>query len=129
MNGRLQALGTPQRLKNVYGAGYKLVIKTRTSQTTPEVIRIIQDEFPGATLVQNLGNRVEFEVLKEEESDVPSSSTGVRVESAKKTTRFLARLFDVLQKERENQEIMDYSVSQTSLAQVFIEFAREQKVL
>ncbi|RUS21769.1 hypothetical protein BC937DRAFT_91503 [Endogone sp. FLAS-F59071] len=129
VNGRLQALGTPQRLKNVYGAGYKLVIKTRTTQTTPEVIRIIQGEFPGANLVQNLGSRVEFEVLKDEELDVASSSTGIRVESAKKTTRFLARLFEVLQREKAKQEIVDYSVSQTSLAQVFIEFAKEQKVL
>ncbi|RUP47509.1 hypothetical protein BC936DRAFT_145658 [Jimgerdemannia flammicorona] len=130
VNGRLQALGTPQRLKNVYGAGYKLLVKTRTPQTTPALIHIIQNEFSGAKLVQSLGSRIEFEILKEDEGDNPStSSTEARTESAKKTTRFLARLFDVLQRERGRQEIVDYSVSQTSLAQVFIEFAKEQKIL
>ncbi|KAG0376564.1 ATP-binding cassette sub- A member 5 [Mortierella sp. AD032] len=110
-NGHIQALGTSQRLKNTYGAGYKVIVKTFTNPlvVTGEVERAV-----GAgrvTLVQALGSSLEYELTRVE---------------GERTTDMLAKLFTLFEQRRQQLGIEDYSVSQTTLAQVFIEFAKEQ---
>ncbi|KAF9375542.1 ATP-binding cassette sub- A member 5 [Podila verticillata] len=110
-NGHIQALGTSQRLKNTYGAGYKVVVKTHQS---PAAVTAVMDQTVGvgrATLVQALGASLEYELTRVE---------------GERTTDMLAKLFRLFEQKRQELGIEDYSVSQTTLAQVFIEFAKEQ---
>ncbi|ORZ14829.1 hypothetical protein BCR41DRAFT_354178 [Lobosporangium transversale] len=110
-NGHIQALGTSQRLKNTYGAGYKVIVK---SHNHADAVTTALEESVGAgrvTLVQALGASLEYEIT--------------RVES-ERTTEMLAKLFRLFEQKRRELGIDDYSVSQTTLGQVFIEFAKEQ---
>ncbi|KAG0345632.1 hypothetical protein BG004_003443 [Podila humilis] len=110
-NGHIQALGTSQRLKNTYGAGYKVVVKTH--QNAPSVTAALEQTVGAgrATLVQALGASLEYELTRVE---------------GERTTDMLAKLFSLFEMKRYELGIDDYSVSQTTLAQVFIEFAKEQ---
>ncbi|KAF8929078.1 hypothetical protein EDD21DRAFT_382503 [Dissophora ornata] len=110
-NGHIQALGTSQRLKNTYGAGYKIIVKTHDSANavTTALERCVGEG--RATLVQALGASLEYEITRVE---------------GERTTEMLAKLFRLFDQKRQELGIEDYSVSQTTLAQVFIEFAKEQ---
>ncbi|KAF9353628.1 ATP-binding cassette sub- A member 5 [Mortierella sp. NVP85] len=110
-NGHIQALGTSQRLKNTYGAGYKVIVKT---QNSPNAITEALEQAVGAgrvTLVQALGVNLEYEITRAE---------------GERTTEMLAKLFRLFEQNRQRLGLEDYSISQTTLAQVFIEFAKEQ---
>ncbi|KAG0201044.1 ATP-binding cassette sub- A member 1 [Mortierella sp. GBA30] len=110
-NGHIQALGTSQRLKNTYGAGYKVVVKTHSH---PNAVTSALENTVGAgraTLVQALGMSLEYELTRAE---------------GERTTEMLTKLFRLFEQKRQELGIEDYSVSQTTLAQVFIEFAKEQ---
>ncbi|KAF9163067.1 hypothetical protein DFQ26_002974 [Actinomortierella ambigua] len=114
-NGHIQALGTSQRLKNTYGAGYKIIVKTHNSsaENANAVTRALEDTVGAGrvTLVQALGTTLEYELARVE---------------GERTTDMLAKMFRVFEQHRQELGIADYSVSQTTLAQVFIEFAKEQ---
>ncbi|KAF9197383.1 ATP-binding cassette sub- A member 5 [Haplosporangium sp. Z 27] len=110
-NGHIQALGTSQRLKNTYGAGYKVIVKT---QDDASAVTFALERAVGvgrATLVQALGASLEYEITRVD---------------GERTTEMLAKLFGLFEQQRKQLGIQDYSVGQTTLAQVFIEFAKEQ---
>ncbi|KAF9583176.1 ATP-binding cassette sub- A member 12 [Lunasporangiospora selenospora] len=110
-NGHIQALGTSQRLKNTYGAGYKVIVKTHLYS---DAVTAALNETIGsgrAVLVQALGSSLEYEISRLE---------------GERTTEMLRKLFGLFERRRRELGIDDYSVSQTTLAQVFIEFAKEQ---
>ncbi|KAG0258829.1 ATP-binding cassette sub- A member 1 [Mortierella polycephala] len=110
-NGHIQALGTSQRLRNTYGAGYKVVVKTHHN-VDAVTMALEQTVGPGRVqLVQALGMSLEYELSRVE---------------GERTTDMLSRLFRLFETMRQQLGIEDYSVSQTTLAQVFIEFAKEQ---
>ncbi|KAG0360849.1 hypothetical protein BC939DRAFT_479636 [Gamsiella multidivaricata] len=110
-NGHIQALGTSQRLKNTYGAGYKVIVKTHNS-TNAVSAALEQSVGTGrVTLVQALGASLEYEITRVE---------------GERTTEMLAKLFRLFEQKRRELGVEDYSVSQTTLAQVFIEFAKGQ---
>ncbi|KAG0215821.1 ATP-binding cassette sub- A member 2 [Mortierella sp. GBA43] len=111
-NGHIQALGTSQRLKNTYGAGYKVIVKTQNTHANTVTAALEQAVGTGrVTLVQALGANLEYEITRTE---------------GERTTEMLAKLFRLFEQSREGLGLEDYSVSQTTLAQVFIEFAKEQ---
>ncbi|KAF9355207.1 ATP-binding cassette sub- A member 2 [Mortierella sp. AD094] len=112
-NGHIQALGTSQRLKNTYGAGYKVIVKTHDS-TNAVTLALEQSVGVGrVALVQALGASLEYEISRVE---------------GERTTEMLAKLFRLFEQKRQELGIEDYSVGQTTLAQVFIEFAKEQAI-
>ncbi|KAK9765543.1 hypothetical protein K7432_006045 [Basidiobolus ranarum] len=110
VNSQLAALGTPQRLKNVYGKGYKVNVRTGTTNTVESVIQGIFQEFGSVReqvrLVRRLGCNLEFEI--------EGSSLG--------------KIFKFLHKIRVSLDIVDHAVAQTTLAQVFVEFAKQQGI-
>ncbi|KAK9718300.1 hypothetical protein K7432_005596 [Basidiobolus ranarum] len=110
VNSQLAALGTPQRLKNVYGKGYKINVRTGTTNTVESVIQSIFQEFGNVDeevrLVRRLGCNLEFEI---------EGST-------------LGKIFKFLQEIKVSLDIVDHAVAQTTLAQVFVEFAKQQGI-
>jgi ABC-type multidrug transport system ATPase subunit len=117
VNGCVQAIGTPQRLKNVYGAGYKILVKT----THPSGALAVQQELArelGAHPVQLLGCHLEMDCERDEEAVTAADAAGM-----------LARIFHLLEESRRTYGIIDYSVGQTTLSQVFVSFAEKQKAV
>ncbi|XP_056328296.1 phospholipid-transporting ATPase ABCA1b [Danio aesculapii] len=107
VNGRFRCLGSVQHLKNRFGDGYTIIL--RVAGPDPDlqpVIKFIESELPGSTLKEKHRNMLQYQL--------PSSLTS------------LAHIFSILAKNKEFLRIEDYSVSQTTLDQVFVNFAKDQ---
>lgn len=114
VNGRLECLGASTHLKNKYGSGYLLEVKlTIKDQSTSLDDRLeglhqyIISKFPGASMMEQFSERVQYKVPK-------SSVTS------------LSRAFTVLEEGKLSHDIEEYSFSQSTLEQVFLEFAKRQ---
>lgn len=109
VNGRLKCLGSPQHLKTKFGEGYTLL--ARVSSDTPDIgplKEFIEGSFPGSMLKDEHQGMVHYHIY------------GTRVT--------WAQLFGTIERVKLNFNIEDYSVSQTTLEQVFLNFARGQRV-
>ncbi|XP_054645244.1 phospholipid-transporting ATPase ABCA1-like isoform X2 [Dunckerocampus dactyliophorus] len=110
VNGSFRCLGSVQHLKNRFGDGYTIILHlTDTSKSDPDSCPInnyITHTFPAIELKEQHQNVLQYQL--------PSHAC------------CLARLFDVLANNYEELGISDFSVSQTTLDQVFVNFAKEQ---
>ena len=113
VNGQFKCLGGAQHLKNKFGEGFTLIAKVSTGdgdqmteQRISNVRNFIENSFPGATLKDLHHGYVHYQV----------NSDGLR----------WSRLFGTMEEARGRLELEDYSVSQTTLEQVFLNFARAQ---
>uniref|UniRef100_A0A8B9GST9 P-type phospholipid transporter n=1 Tax=Astyanax mexicanus TaxID=7994 RepID=A0A8B9GST9_ASTMX len=107
VNGRFQCLGSVQHLKNRFGDGYTIILRLSAPPKDPcPVDAYIKNSFPGIELKERHHNVLQYQL--------PSNSCS------------LARVFDVLSNNYEELGVTDYSISQTTLDQVFVNFAKEQ---
>ncbi|KAM6041610.1 phospholipid-transporting ATPase ABCA7 [Chlamydotis macqueenii] len=105
VNGRFRCLGSVQHLKNRFGDGYTVVV--RVGGPGPEPVEsLMLRHFPGIVLKERHGGLLQYQL--------PSHAGS------------LASVFSLLAAHRSPCHIEDYSVSQTTLDQVFMHFAREQ---
>ncbi|XP_060935296.1 phospholipid-transporting ATPase ABCA1b [Limanda limanda] len=107
VNGRFRCLGSVQHLKNRFGDGYTIIL--RVAGPAPDllpVMKFIESELSGSTLKEKHRNMLQYQL--------PSSLTS------------LAHIFSILAKNKETLRIEDYSVTQTTLDQVFVNFAKDQ---
>ncbi|CAL1298938.1 unnamed protein product [Larinioides sclopetarius] len=107
VNGQFHCLGSIQHLKNKYGNGYTLTLRVaNVPEAMEKVQRFIESTFgSSASLQEHHLNQMEYQLA-------PSLS--------------LAYVFQELEQARDSLSIEDYSVSQTTLDQVFISFAKMQ---
>nr|KAF6432789.1 ATP binding cassette subfamily A member 1 [Molossus molossus] len=107
VNGKFRCLGSVQHLKNRFGDGYTIVV--RIAGSNPD-LKPVQDffglAFPGSVLKEKHRNMLQYQL--------PSSLSS------------LARIFSILSQSKKRLHIEDYSVSQTTLDQVFVNFAKDQ---
>jgi len=111
VNGHLKCLGTSQHLKSKYGAGYQLEIKTNDSPVDIEkvkrLVRSLSPQPDDLKLLEDFGGKLRY--------SMPTGSVS------------LSKLFGEVEKVRNECNIQDYSISQTTLEQVFISFAKKQE--
>ncbi|TSK45874.1 ATP-binding cassette sub-family A member 1 [Bagarius yarrelli] len=107
VNGRFRCLGSVQHLKNRFGDGYTIVLKVAGPDPDLQpVMKFIELELPGSILKEKHRNMLQYQL--------PSSLTS------------LAHIFNILARHKDFLQIEDYSVSQTTLDQVFVNFAKDQ---
>ncbi|XP_030854731.1 ATP-binding cassette sub-family A member 5 isoform X4 [Strongylocentrotus purpuratus] len=125
IQGQLRCLGTTQHLKDKYGGGYILEIKLNpgvqyytSDQTTTAVMDILDEKMdilhkqvlsliPQAEVTESFAERITYKIPRD------SSIT-------------LSTVFAFLEQGKEDYGIEEYSFSQTTLEQVFIDFAKTQ---
>ena len=108
VNGQLKCLGSPQHLKHKFREGYTLL--ARVSNNTPDTAplkQFIESSFPGSVLKDEHQGMVHYHI--------------------RDTSVTWAQLFGAIERVKLNFNIEDYSVSQTTLEQVFVNFARGQR--
>eukprot|EP01135_Chromosphaera_perkinsii_P007716 Nk52_evm5s967 gene=Nk52_evmTU5s967 len=122
IDGTFRCLGSPQHLKNKFGSGYILIVKTKTEMLgessnvssssssfvldkLPDVMAYLQEALPSSVLVEKQPNMVRYSISQE------NSSVGQIFGKMEKMKKYFAC-------------IEDYSLSQTSLEQVFINFVK-----
>ena len=107
VNGEFQCFGTTQHLKSKFAQGYSLIVKLKVS--------------PGAqtagAFLEILKSKVEVELKHEH-----SHQLDLSVSSKEK----LSNLFALMESAEVQACIDDYGLSQTSLEQVFLGFAKKQ---
>ncbi|XP_030830907.1 ATP-binding cassette transporter subfamily A isoform X1 [Strongylocentrotus purpuratus] len=108
VNGQFKCLGSTQHLKSRFGTGYTLIIKTSTPALIAPTKAFVAEGFEGAVLLEQHQQLVHYQV-----------DSG--------TTNW-SFIFGLLEENKERLGIVDYSVSQTTLEQVFINFAKDQHV-
>ncbi|GFS22091.1 ATP-binding cassette sub-family A member 2-like [Elysia marginata] len=109
VNGTFKCLGSSTHLKNRFGDGYTFTIRVRGpdyQRARREVTRFIERNIPDAQLKEEHYNIVQYEIKTKPVS--------------------LAMLFSKLEEAEGNLSIEDYSVSQNTLDNVFINFVKQQ---
>ncbi|XP_077380165.1 retinal-specific phospholipid-transporting ATPase ABCA4 isoform X2 [Festucalex cinctus] len=109
VNGTFKCLGTIQHLKYKFGDGYVLTMKLKAGKAgaPPDldpVEAFMESSFPTCVRREKHYNTLQYHIA--------SSS--------------LARIFQLVVSNKERLGIQDYSVSQTTLDQVFVNFAKQQ---
>ncbi|KAG7526745.1 retinal-specific ATP-binding cassette transporter-like isoform X1 [Solea senegalensis] len=109
VNGTFKCLGTIQHLKYKFGDGYIVTMKIKAAKvgSSPElqpVESFMESSFPGCVQREKHYNTLQYEIA--------SSS--------------LARIFQLVVANKERLSVEHYSVSQTTLDQVFVNFAKQQ---
>ncbi|KAM5130483.1 phospholipid-transporting ATPase ABCA3-like [Callospermophilus lateralis] len=98
--GTLQCCGSSMFLKQIYGAGYHIVMQREPRCDVEKISAMIQSHVPGAMLEDDIGDELSFVLLKEY------------------THRFEA-LFDELEKNQKELGIANFGVSITTMKEVF----------
>ena len=108
VNGQFQCLGSPQHLKNSYGDGYSLIMQvTGISPDLAPVKRFMEASFKSAELKEAHHGYIRYHMPRE---GLPP----------------LSQIFTTLEAHRVELKLEDYSVSQTSLDEIFCNFAKLQ---
>ncbi|KAK2510038.1 hypothetical protein MC885_018422 [Smutsia gigantea] len=106
VNGRFRCLGSPQHLKGRFGAGHTLTLRVPAAH--PEsAVAFVAAAFPGAELREAHGGRLRFQLPPGERCA-------------------LARVFGELAAHGAEHGVEDFSVSQTTLEEVFLDFCKDQ---
>ncbi|XP_013402813.1 ATP-binding cassette sub-family A member 5 isoform X2 [Lingula anatina] len=117
VNGEVKCLGTTQHLKHTYGSGYVLEVKLKTEDgDTMEVMDekrealkdFVINMFPTAEEAESFGERTVYKIPQ----------TGVVS---------LSKTFSKLEEAKGSLGIEEYSFSQSTLEQVFLSFAKQQR--
>lgn len=104
-SGKMRCIGSPQHLKNKFSTGYTLELKSIHSNADA-INQFVQQRFPGAVVLEEYDGFFKYRV-----EDVPP----------------LAVVFKTLEDARGPLSIEEYSFSQPSLEQIFLDFAKKQQ--
>ncbi|XP_067859732.1 phospholipid-transporting ATPase ABCA3 [Heptranchias perlo] len=112
VNGQFKCLGSPQHLKNKFGSGYTLLVKILGDRDKPDLEpfkNFVETTFEGSILKDEHQGMVHYHL----------------------TSKLLtwAQIFGTLERAKEKYNIKDYAVSQITLEQVFLSFARFQRII
>jgi ATP-binding cassette subfamily A (ABC1) protein 1 len=106
VNGQFKCLGSPQHLKRKFGSGFKLVFRLNDESDKNKLFDFMNEKFPTALIQESHKNLFEY--------ILPFK------------TNKLSDIFGKIEKNRTNLNLKDYSVSQTTLDQIFVSFAKGQ---
>jgi ABC-type multidrug transport system ATPase subunit len=109
VNGELRCVGSAQRLKSRFGRGYQLELQTDDAPEASQRLRafVAQRLSAEARVLEDFGGKLRFSVPH---VDYP-----------------LSRIFRIIEDARQELHVRDYSLSQATLEQIFIAFARDQR--
>ncbi|XP_022089306.1 ATP-binding cassette sub-family A member 3-like [Acanthaster planci] len=110
VNGQIKCLGSTQHLKSRFGEGFTVLAKVSSRDGIPDMMplkQFIETQFPGSRLKDEHQSMVHYHITN--------------------TQLTWAQVFGTMERAKPRYDIEDYSVSQTTLEQVFINFARMQR--
>jgi ABC-type uncharacterized transport system ATPase subunit len=108
VDGQFKCFGSCQHIKNKFGSGYTLLVRTEHENSVQQIKQAIMNRFPGSILKEEHVLQLNFELKRTDKQK-------------------WSQLFDGMEKLSCELPIADYSLSQTTLEQVFLEFSRQVK--
>lgn len=137
VNGQFKCLGSIQNLKSKFGKGYSLVVKCKkmSDDNVAKVEEFIASKIHFANIkgelnwTQDLVIRLVFKFFFILDKQQETLFYQIENEQNDKPLQTIAELFTLIETNKNLLNIETYSLSQTTLEQVFLSFAREQKSL
>lgn len=114
VSGQLRALGSKQHLKIKFGDGYELIVKLRPEQSANAKESL-------AALCQNLTTFLGGHFPTVQLMNINASLVTYRLEGVVS----IARVFSLLQEQKDRLGVEDYSITQPTLEQVFIHIVNQ----
>ncbi|CAH2037508.1 unnamed protein product, partial [Iphiclides podalirius] len=114
VNGRFQCLGTPQHLKNKFSEGFTLTIK----------IKIDEDETPNDNTIMEMKNFINCNFTNPK---LMEEYQGLLTYYLPDKTVAWSKMFGTMERAKRELYVEDYSISQTTLEQIFLQFTKYQK--
>ncbi|XP_071968898.1 ATP-binding cassette sub-family A member 9-like isoform X2 [Engystomops pustulosus] len=108
VSGKLRCIGSIQQLKSKFGKGYLLEIKVKDSQRVEEIHQEISRIFPQAERQDRFSSLLVYKIPME-------------------NVQSLSQAFSQLEEAKRAHDIEEYSFSQPTLEQVFLELAKDQE--
>jgi len=111
VSGRLRCLGSAQHLKSRYGSGYQLDVNVMSGDSQILFKAWILETFPDSKIIEFHGDNLKFSIPKQ----APNG-------------QFLsfAAMFRLIESVKGRYGIHEYSCSEATLEQIFINFAKQQ---
>jgi len=129
VGGVLRCLGTPQHLKSLYGNGYQLEVSIPPGPQQEEFKAFMIKTWPHATIIEQHDQNIKYQIL-EEATYQPNPNNNPRNSpvspSGPSTIVTIGNVFRVMESNKARFSIQEYAVSETSLEQIFIRFAKTQ---
>jgi ABC-type multidrug transport system ATPase subunit len=125
VNGQFKCFGNVQHLKNKYGNGYTLILKCKSSNEKEADIKNLEDFVREKIHFSKLKDKQEETLFYQIEYDTAMIAQMEKPET-KIVLQTIAELFTILEENKEQLKLETYSLSQTTLENIFIAFAREQ---
>ncbi|XP_069511180.1 ATP-binding cassette sub-family A member 9-like [Ambystoma mexicanum] len=107
VSGKLRCIGSIQQLKSTFGKGYFLQIKVRDLQQVDVLHKNILKIFPHAARLERFSSLLSYRIPMD-------------------NVKSLSQAFSVLEEVKRTFNLEEYSFSQSTLEQVFIELTKEQ---
>jgi len=114
VGGRFRCLGTTAHLKSKYGDGFQLDSNVHGSEAQQAFQQFVIETWPGSRLIEWHDQAMKFHIPKS-----IGDSAGARIS--------IGSMFKVMEGVKEKFSIREYSVSETTLDQIFISFAKTQE--
>ncbi|XP_063236956.1 phospholipid-transporting ATPase ABCA7-like isoform X2 [Bacillus rossius redtenbacheri] len=105
VNGTFRCLGSTQHLKSKYGGGYMLTVRC-SEEKRAATLGLVAERLPRAQMKEQHYNQLRYELPQE--------------------SLRLSQVFRDMERARRDGLLLDYSLSQTTLEEVFMRFAKEQ---
>ena len=103
--GEFVCLGDNQHLRDVHGTGYLLEVAAKIISDVNGIKSFVQTSFPNALIVDEHATMLNYEIPRD---NIPS----------------LANAFKLLEERKQQLNIVDYTLSQSTLEQVFLKQIR-----
>jgi len=133
VNGEFKCLGSVQHLKNKFSQGFNLTIKVRKSNSLmsrtdfDNGLHREGDARLSISLTQTLADIKNFVIANFIGATLKEEYMGLLTYFIEKSDLKWSTMFRLMEEAKDKFNIEDYSLSQTSLEQVFLSFAKLQK--
>jgi len=126
VGGRLRCLGSTTHLKSVYGNGFQLDVNVAEDRQA-EFKQMLLQRWPSAQVIEAHGHAFKFRVPRVAGGEGAGEGDAAGPSDGKCVTTTIGELFRFMEGIKQQLNIKDYSVSETTLEQIFISFAKQQE--
>ncbi|KAI8896654.1 P-loop containing nucleoside triphosphate hydrolase protein [Globomyces pollinis-pini] len=130
INGTLKCLGSPARLKSVYGSGYQLTVNCSENREHFQNYFFERAGKDDWEIERQIGSLMIFQLTAKGKQNYQSriASSANDHEKTLKAIQFISNLFNILETSElsELYGLFSFEIGETTLAQVFIEMEKQQ---
>jgi ABC-type multidrug transport system ATPase subunit len=132
VGGRLRCLGSPAHLKAVHGANFQLDLNVPVGEQQDIFQEAMLQRWPNAKCIEAHGNALKFRLPRVQTPAVHSSVSGASSDSSSLATAVAVPLsvgsvFRWVESIKDDMRVSEYSVSETTLEQIFVGYAKQQE--